>query len=246
MTAVFNLIIMGAGRSGTSLVAGALAHGPWHMGDNYIAPRSSNPKGFFEDSRVNTTNEDILARLLPYRLNLSDLRRNQRWLAKLPTFVKPTASAAIRRAIADLTSRTPFCYKDPRFCYTLSVWRAVMPAAKTIVVFRHPSQTAASIVKECETADYLSNVRMTFKRALDIWLAQYKAVLHHHASGGEWLFVAYEDLLTEPGMERLESFTGAKTDRRFPEPGLHRSKSLTPIPTEHASIFGKLSKLASQ
>jgi RNA-directed DNA polymerase len=48
-----NILILGCGRSGTSMVAGTLASGPWYLGDNYIRPRVSNPKGFFEDSLVN-------------------------------------------------------------------------------------------------------------------------------------------------------------------------------------------------
>ena len=48
-----NIIILGSGRSGTSMVAGLFRNCGYYMGDNYILPRESNPKGFFEDSEIN-------------------------------------------------------------------------------------------------------------------------------------------------------------------------------------------------
>jgi len=42
-----NCIILGSGRSGTSMVAGTLAKSGYFMGDNLYPARESNPKGFF-------------------------------------------------------------------------------------------------------------------------------------------------------------------------------------------------------
>jgi hypothetical protein len=59
--AVRNVLILGSGRSGTSMVAGTLAGAGWFVGARPYAPRSSNPKGFFESPDVNGVNELILS-----------------------------------------------------------------------------------------------------------------------------------------------------------------------------------------
>jgi hypothetical protein len=170
-----NILILGCGRSGTSMVAGTLASGPWYLGDNYIRPRVSNPKGFFEDSLVNKLNERIIGRAWHYRLQLSDLRRNQLWLARVPRWMPLEATPKVRHDISALCERQPFCFKDPRFAYTLPVWQRIAPAMKFIVVFRHPAETTTSIVRECQTANYLRNVRMTRRRAVAVWRAQIRS-----------------------------------------------------------------------
>jgi len=43
-----NIIILGSGRSGTSMVAGTLSNKNHFMGDDLLSPHEkSNPKGFF-------------------------------------------------------------------------------------------------------------------------------------------------------------------------------------------------------
>ena len=56
-----NIIILGSGRSGTSMLAGCLSTSGYFMGDNLYKKRESNPKGFFENKEINTINEDILS-----------------------------------------------------------------------------------------------------------------------------------------------------------------------------------------
>jgi Uncharacterized protein conserved in bacteria len=60
-----NCLILGSGRSGTSMVAGTLASAGYFIGDNLYPRLASNPKGFFEDPEINAINEDLLARILP-------------------------------------------------------------------------------------------------------------------------------------------------------------------------------------
>ena len=57
-----NCIILGSGRSGTSMLGGILHNAGYFMGDNLYPPSISNPKGFFENPRINRINELILSK----------------------------------------------------------------------------------------------------------------------------------------------------------------------------------------
>lgn len=56
-----NCLILGSGRSGTSMLAGILHQAGYFMGDKLHKPELSNPKGFFEWMTINQINEQILA-----------------------------------------------------------------------------------------------------------------------------------------------------------------------------------------
>ena len=58
-----NCLIMGSGRSGTSMIAGMLAKEDYFFGDNLYQARDPNPKGFFEDPEINDINETILSQV---------------------------------------------------------------------------------------------------------------------------------------------------------------------------------------
>jgi len=101
-----NCLILGSGRSGTSMLAGMLHQAGYYMGESFHQPRDSNPKGFFEWYRINRINEDILAahdgiglrdRLFKKILKKNTIRRpgkNQRWLMALPEGVGVEAAPA--------------------------------------------------------------------------------------------------------------------------------------------------------
>src|ERR1043165_10164717 len=86
-----NCLILGSGRSGTSMAAGSLAKAGYFMGENLIAARKSNPKGFFEDVEVNMINEELLGYVVPARKHLLGIEffpsrpvEGQRWLSCVP------------------------------------------------------------------------------------------------------------------------------------------------------------------
>ena len=45
------------------MLAGLFAKTNYYMGDNLIPPRGTNPKGFFEEMKINQLNEDIINEL---------------------------------------------------------------------------------------------------------------------------------------------------------------------------------------
>ncbi len=138
-----NFFILGCGRSGTSLIAGLFRNSGLYLGDNSYLPRDSNPKGFFEDKEINQINEEIISKNLPSRFIHNRIAygsdvplEGQRWLARLPLNSKITATPLLNEKIRNLTQKTPFCFKDPRFCYTLDLWMNFADNAKVLFVFR--------------------------------------------------------------------------------------------------------------
>ncbi len=245
-----NILILGSGRSGTSMVTGTLAKAPYYMGSRFVPPRDSNPKGFFEDHEINDINEAILKRVVPHRpryigriLFRKRLGYMQKWLARVPLHANIPSWPGIEQRIRRAVQSEPFCFKDPRFSYTLPVWRPFLRHTRFICVFRHPASTAHSIVKEARKP-YLRRLNIDYEIALDIWKQMYLHILRKHRSQGEWLFIHFDQVLTPEGLDRLEEFTGAKVDRSFPDPTLRRSAVTGHISPDLRSIYEELCSLA--
>ena len=164
------------------MVAGTLAGAGWFVGARPYAPRSSNPKGFFESPDVNGVNELILSEVVPASERMGAW---QRWLAWLPEDVQCRTSPRVERILAHLVAQSPWCFKDPRLSYTLPVWRPHIGTAGLICVFRDPAVTARSIAKECAQEDYLASLAMTEERALAAWTSMYRRILDQHRHEGD-------------------------------------------------------------
>ena len=101
------------------------------MGDQLYPGDEGNPKGYFEDREVNAINEGLLAQLIPgpRRSLVGKLMhrpqpqsRWSRWLAELEPDQVIACPTKLAGRIRLQTVRRPFCFKDPRFCYTLRAW----------------------------------------------------------------------------------------------------------------------------
>lgn len=246
-----NCLILGSGRSGTSMVAGTLAKAGYFMGDRLIPARDGNPKGFFEDEEINRLNEELLAQVLPKRPRFIGRYffrdrplYGQKWLAQVPVGTTIPSNPQIIEKIKAIAQREPFCFKDPRFCYTLPVWRSCLNNVVFVCVFRDPITTAKSIMKEVSYDQHLHYFNIKFEQALDIWLLMYKHILEIHQFEGEWLFLHYDQVLTGEGLEKLATFTGASIDCSFPDISLRRSQSEQPIPKKTETMYQHLCELA--
>jgi len=240
-------IVLGSGRSGTSMVAGALAKAGYFMGDRLYPARDANPLGFFEAPEINAINEELLAPRVPAAQRLA---APQRWLARLDATVD-AAPEPLRRRMRALVARAPFCFKDPRFCYTLPAWRGELGDACFVVVFRDPAVTAASIVRECAAADYLAGVEMDAARALATWCAMYRQVLRQYREAApheraRWLFVHYDQMVGRDadGAARLARHLDAPVDAAFPDERLRRSKPAAVTSDEAAQLYRELCELS--
>ena len=167
-----------------------------------------------------------------------------RWLASVPVGVPIPCPPEIARRIEAQTSRSPFCFKDPRFCYTLPAWRSFLSDTVFVCVFREPARTAHSIVKECRTADYLQGLPMDFSTAVEVWTLMYRHILEVHRRAGDWLFFHYEQFFDAATLSRLEAALGVAADRRFPNPKLKRSPGEGSVGRAALEVYEQLCEMA--
>lgn len=246
-------LILGCGRSGTSLTAGLLETSGFYVGSDLWQPRDANPRGFFEDREVNRVNEIILNQVFPVMpflparlarwLNLGQHYKHTLWLEELTAPVSWDLRPKVARRIARLANHEPFAYKDPRFCYTLNAWRPVLPAScRFVCVFRKPGVVAASILREVETASYLSNIEMSAQQAIRLWTSMYRLVLDFHCQDpARWLFVSYQDLIGGQAAPRIGQFLKTSIDASMLNASLNRSRSLDlMLPSETADLYERL------
>jgi hypothetical protein len=248
-----NCIILGSGRSGTSLAAGTLNQGGYFMGNHLNPPNETNPKGQFEDIEITSINEDILAQVTRRRPSnfLGDVFFRtrpvfgQRWLSRIPLDTKFDPSLSIEKRIKQFLEHEPYCYKDPRFSYTLSVWRAFIKNTVFICVFRHPSITVSSILFQKKMVPHLKNFSISSKHAFAVWELMYSHILNKHfLTGGDWLFVHYDQLLDGSVFEKLETELETEVNKNFADRRLKRSKPQHRVSERIISLYYRLCDLA--
>ena len=247
--------ILGCGRSGTSLTAGLLSQAGYFMGEELYPGDEGNPKGYFEDREVNAINEGLLAQLIPgprYRLTDKLMGRPRptarwfRWLAELRADQVVRCSSKLAERIEVLMTHRPFCFKDPRFSYTLEAWRRYAPEAAMICVFRRPAASAASMVAEAARDKLLvDGAPVEYARAIRVWRAVYGYTLDvQYPVGGDWLFVHYEQLMGGAAFPAIEQLLEVSVRRDFVDPSLRRSVDRDVIPPEVESLYQRLCALA--
>ncbi len=255
-----NCLILGFGRSGTSMMGGLLEMSGYYTGDNSYQPRSSNPKGFFEDARINSINERIMEPFdgleVPSGYSRSDKtyspfkpRRGHRWLSYLPANliidnIDPLIATEIQ---AVLNVSGAFAYKDPRFTYTLPVWTNFLGAdTRFIVMFRNPALTVKSVLLECATAEYLNDFYIDEALCYQLWSNSYRYIIENHLPvlKERILFVSYEQLIEDGDIRRLSEFLNTPVSRGFIEPLLNRSKSESACPANIDELYQTLVRLS--
>jgi hypothetical protein len=250
-----NCIVLGSGRSGTSMVAGTLAKSGYFMGNHptphTVKPEEFNPKGQYEDVEINGINETILEPVVPKRpLLVGNIFyrdrpvRPQRWLARVPLHTTiPSPLEAVEKIIV-LTKNSPFCFKDPRFSYTLPVWQPYLHNTVFLCIFRDPASTVKSILKNSKTARHLKGFSINSEQALEMWTLMYQHIIEFHSTKGDWLFLEYNQVLTEEGLAKLEEFTEAKVDKSFPDGTIRRTRSTDATTEEAQKLYEHLCYLA--
>lgn len=243
-----NCLILGCGRSGTSMLAGTLAGAGYYMGKSLYRARSANPRGFFESLAINAINERLLAPHAPLRSRWWPLRvwrrifPSERWLALLSAGTTVSAAPNLARRMEKQLARAPFAFKDPRFCYTLPAWRPFLPNDTVFLcIFREPGRTAASILAECHRK--YPDIRLSKKEVFDIWTAMYRQVLSVHRHEGEWLFLHFNQMLDGSALASIEKRLGITVNHDFPDRGLRQAKALK-APTNALTTYQELCKLA--
>lgn len=246
-----NCVVLGSGRSGTSLLAGTLSSAGYYMGERLIPAGVENPKGFFEDREINSINEVLLAEVTPnnptsdLRSDAEEIRWGWRWLASVPLHTRIPCRSQVRNRIAAQTDNVPFCFKDPRFCYTLPAWRPLLKNAVHLCVFREPGRTAQSIVSTVARGIYLHGLQCDFAKAVEIWTLMYRHVLDIHRREGQWLFLHFDQILDGSAVPVLEGNLGIQIKKSFADARLKRSKNVGTLPESATEVYRELCELAA-
>ncbi len=246
-----NCIILGSGRSGTSMLAGMLHGAGYYMGDQLLEPTPANPKGYFESQEVNLLNDELIASIVPVRPRVPlgclfpwRLPAGLLWLASIDADVQIRPSPEQLSRIRGLVAKEPFCFKDPRFCYTLDAWRLASEDVVFLCVFREPGRTATSMRQDVRDRPY-RGFYLTRARALRVWTSMYEHVLQSSGQDGRWLFVHYDQILDGSAMARIESAVEAGVSSSSIDPSLKRSRDdSSHLPQRTIQVYQRLCELA--
>ncbi len=261
-----NCLIMGFGRSGTSLMGGILHEAGYYMGEELYPPRHSNPKGFFENAMINGINERILKRY-DYSLQGYGIRdmgygmpdpgkkwspfipgEGHRWLSYIPpdTNIK-NDDPEILKDIREVLSPKGFAYKDPRFNYTLDIWEPLLDKGTLFLcIFREPGITIESVIKECETAEYLSEFSIDGELAETLWCNSYLHLLKKSEQMGpeRFIFIHYEQLLSGDILQHISNRLKVTLKSDFVSNELSRVKTSRQVSGSTQQIYRKFCDLA--
>lgn len=249
-----NIIILGTGRSGTSMTAGLFSAGDYYMGDKVNRPNETNPKGQFEDSGINRINELILEKVVNSRPEgkIGQLffkhrpAYTQKWLSILR---KPIESASISEdiqvKIEYYATKTPFCYKDPRFSYTLPLWKPYFVNVKYLIVFRHPLITVESMLRQKQIIKHLNGFNLSKRYLFKVWYGMYNNITQTILPllrKEDYIFLHYNQLFESQNLDKLEGFVEYQIDRFFPEKRLVKQSSLNSfaVPAKVISLYRQL------
>ncbi len=226
MTGPRDVVIVGAPRSGTSMLAGLFADAGHDPGRRLIPPGPSNPAGFFEDLDVNAANDDLLAPLdaSPWAGTAAP-PRHLRWLGAYDGWVHDPGPAEV---LGPLVPERPFVLKDPRFCYSLPAWREVLSDVLVLVIVRHPEEVVASVRSMVEREpETFVGFDVTDAHLGSMWRAMHTAVLGwvDGRSPGDVAFVDCDDVRSGEAISRLSTLSGVALAARTVRPGLHRERS---------------------
>jgi hypothetical protein len=222
-TSVRNVVICGAPRSGTSMLAEIFMRAGYHPGRDFIPPSPSNPHGFFEDIRVNRMNDDLLAELTPGHHD-GPLPRSLWWME---SFDGPVGARDVARC-RELVPPAPFVMKDPRFVYTGPAWTAAWTAASSaplVIVMVRPiddvtRSLASMAARQPEHFAAVASLRADFTaRVRSMWDAMYRSVLSW--VDDDAVFVSERDVRTGAALTGLGHLVGSPLRGSTIDPTLH-------------------------
>lgn len=245
-----DILIAGAGRSGTSVVAASLAGAGYWMGGRLYRGRRANPDGFFESARINRLNSDLIQvsgstlALPPRKRGEGLVPWQQSWLIAKDPQEELVADRRQRWRLRRVVRRSPFCLKDPRFSYTADCWLRERPDAVVVAVYREPGRTVDSTLREIREASYLADVEADADHVARVWSSMYRSLLRMHDTGTAVLFFNSEDLASSAGRRRLEEFTEAPVGSVY-ERSYQRARSST-VGRELQDVYEQLEERASR
>lgn len=239
-----SVVVLGAGRSGTSMVAGLLADAGLDPGRDLIPASQANPTGYFENLGVNRLNDDLLAPCLAE--SLVPVPRRIGWLAALPDPGGIATTAAQRARMRALLSPGPFCLKDPRLSYTLAAWRPALPPGTAFAcVFRDPARVAESVRRDARRDPaYYDGYDPSPEAVFASWECAYRTIIDRHATTGTWAFIDADDLVAHGDTGVLSRLAGRQVPSGRIDAALRRSPPVSRPPASVRGLHDELRRRA--
>lgn len=236
------IFVLGMGRSGTSALTGMLTRMGYAAGTSLMPAAPSNPKGFWENSRLMELHDQFLA---AHGSNWNDLR------VPLDAWWSDDAAVVFRNAAREvfakqLQGHERIVIKDPRLNRILPLWFPLLDelgiGTSFVHIIRNPVEVAMSLARRDG---------FTHDRTYLGWM-QHNLLAEYWARGQNRLFVEHQDLIAQPERvtETLRTFCGIETavDLRaasnWIDPALHRERiSDLSMFGGDCSFFGRVNSL---
>jgi len=237
-----NVIVLGCGRSGSSMVAGSIfSTGKYNMPGTMHPANEFNPKGYFETNTINAINDDILRATFGFR---STQGLWQGWIGSLHYDDKCYIDSNITKRISDTVKDEPYLIKDPRLSYTLSSWIHLVYGAKYILCFRHPSEFLSSIIYHCQHAEYLKKIVIDQEFFENVWISMNQYILTNYKYLNP-LFINYNQVLYSDGLDKISEFIGEEVNKDFPSKRLRNARRGIEVKESTAALYDQLCCLAN-
>ncbi|MEA2468713.1 MAG: hypothetical protein QOJ57_2839 [Thermoleophilaceae bacterium] len=225
------VLVVGVGRSGTSLLTGILGQLGFHVPQPEVKADDTNPRGFSEPRWA----VDFHTRLLRQRRVTVNDARPAAWDKTATAVEDPAVYGELRDWLGgQMAEADAVVVKDPRTGWFLPVWTRASGEmgvdARFITMLRHPAEILASAAKSY--GDWQSPASRA-AAWINITLETERAT-----RGSRRAFVRYEDVLQDWPREvgrvaellDLPALTGGDLRERFPavdrfvDPTLHRNR----------------------
>ncbi len=194
------LLVAGAGRSGTSTMAGLMQILGLHVPRPEVPPDASNPKGFSEPQWVVDHHDRLLGEA---GVQVSDARPEAWFETGRVSTREPERIATAAWLESHFADHSELVVKDPRLSWFLALWRVAALRTQATPVFATMLRPPAEVVGSKQT--YYANTLGSAHLAAS-WLnmllhterATRDAVVGEGAAGaGARVFVRYGDLLDD-------------------------------------------------
>lgn len=255
------ILVLGADRSGTSLVADLIARWGADAGDlsRHEVVDEHNPRGYFEYLPMQEVLHELLAAA---HCSVWDPDFPSR-IARLA--VEPRYRQLALAQVAEMDrSGKPWLWKEPLMSLQMAFWEKIVPSPVCVVTLRNPSDSARSFAKmnyPPELRDELSaEAAFAFR-----WQFAMLAILDYLERNPDHLFLRYESLLEDPAgqVERLRAFLDRQLEAQegaserasamleAVEPGLWRNRGkvsffdLPQVTAEQKSLLSHLQDRAA-
>ncbi|WP_370616436.1 sulfotransferase family protein [Mumia sp. Pv 4-285] len=226
------VVVSGAGRSGTSTVAGTLSHLGVYSPQPSIKANTSNPRGFFEPrwsvkfhNRLLEQAEVDLTDGRPYALDLVSRVVDESRRRRLHDWLKEQTEGRAQTVV-----------KDPRTVWTLELWHATAAdlglVTSDLIMLRHPTEVHRS--RATHYRERRDRLGASFVATNVAGWVNVNLMAERASRGHPRVFLPYADLVADwrTAVGRLEPALGlslpvdagrAAVVDAFVDPGLRRS-----------------------